>query len=236
MPALPFPSARTPQPLPCRGRQRAATIDPVALRQAYEAGASTVDLSRAHGVSRTTLRKLLKAAGAATRSVTEARKVRDANVYLSVPRPEAVAGRPEVVDVFGVAHRVTACKPTSYDWDLLIGFPSRTPGRSAVIVTAALADHLTAGRWQPGRHGLPLGDATVVRLRRRLRFDWRAENRAWWQAHRDELAATNVQSFAAHHGVNAAAAYHARHTLCGPKRGRLPGSEPVASAPSAMPD
>ncbi|WP_210166280.1 hypothetical protein [Methylobacterium sp. Leaf102] len=238
-PDPPSPPAGRPPPVPlkprgrsqARGHATAAAIDLPALRAAYEAGASTVDLAVAHGLARTTIRDLLERAGCTVRTVAQAHAVRERASYVRAARPTPASGRRIVLDVFGAPWRVTHTSPTGHGFAVVRGI--RVPGgrgSPAVILTQPLAAHLERHRLAPRLLDLPLGQSVIVRLRQRLAQDFVRETAAWWQARRDDLDRLPPGAFAARHGVPRNTAMVMRRRLCGPRPGRRAWLDAAARA------
>ena len=197
----------------------ALAVDRGALRAAYEDGASTVDLALAYGISRTTVRCLLQEIGCPLRDVREAAQMRATASWLRLPPPDKLLAETSVVDVDGLRQVVTHRTPTRHGFDICRG-RGANGGPMAVILTKALAAHLERHRLDPRNLDLPIGQALMNRLRRRLDLDHKRENDAWWEARRDDLDTLPPDAFAEKHGTRAGTVMVMRLRLCGarPKR------------------
>lgn len=128
------------------------------------------------------------------RTTAEARFVRDDNAWLRLPRPEQVDPGQAAEDIDGTVFRITASTSTEHGFPVLRGRPSGQGGTSSIILTDDLALHLERHRLTPGRLRLPISDRMVLMLRRRLSFNSWVKKREWWEAHRDELASSDIES------------------------------------------
>lgn len=134
-----------------------------------------------------------------------------------VNRPDSVIGY--IVDVWGGGWDVSERRETAHGWPVLLGWPDHVErgqgGQgAAVIVTAALAEYVTATR--PKDMALPLGSTVIKRVRRELgvRWDWDA----WWAERAGDLRTMTLEAFASAHGCSIGAASQRRRALA--RRGR----------------
>ncbi len=225
------PREKPPAASKVRGRAVAKGIDLVALRETYEAGASTVDLEIEHGISRTTIRKLLRKAGCNLRDVRQASRVRGAANWARLERPSPVQARVIVEDVFGARWRVTHASATEHGFGILRGVPDAKHDSSpAILLTAELAAHFERHRLAPRNLALPIGQTVINKLRRRLDQDWPRENTAWWLDRRDDLGRLSSKEFAQRHGVDKSTVTNARLRYCGKHPPRRDWSDPTLQA------
>lgn len=117
-----------------------------------------------------------------------------------------------ITDLWGEAWLVAEYRETAHDFPIALGWPLLTdgPGNPRVIMTAELAEYLTATE-RLRDVDLPVGRTTIKRLRSELElsFDWDR----WWSARSDDLHSMTLEAFCARHRCSMGAASQRRRTM-----------------------
>ncbi|WP_155804529.1 helix-turn-helix domain-containing protein [Magnetospirillum fulvum] len=127
----------------------------------------------------------------------------------------------ETADVWGDIWDVREHRPTDHGFDLSLGWPQGMPrgrggaGSPRAIVTPDVAAYLESLRHTPAQIRLPCGRGAIMRMRRLLGHDWRADQWLWWSDRIEDLATMTTDEFAREHSVSVGAISTNRQALLG---------------------
>jgi hypothetical protein len=138
----------------------------------------------------------------------------------SMKRKYPICG--EVKDVNGDLWDVRDIRDTKHGFDLCFGAPagnhgSYRGGLPRLIATKALRDFWDANRNENNGviFDLPAGRTTLIRVRRRLGFNFVDDRREFWMDRIEELGSLPACEFAARHGVTQVITFQRRRKMIG---------------------
>jgi hypothetical protein len=115
----------------------------------------------------------------------------------------------QTFDVDGSLWDVREARATSHGFDLLFGLPANSHlhgkvlgGPARLIATPALVAYWEINRFNEGAtFDLPAGRTTMIRLRKRLRFNFFKDRRKFWEKRAGDLQILPTSEFAERHNV-----------------------------------